>query len=148
MWHAPSSELVIRFVIEHSCTVLYEMERMTSWLSESWVCPCSTRVAGASEFRGTRAHASRFPTLRRVKHDHPSPWRASRSQHRDLMFSFSYSRLEKQFIFAIMCYAAITTKNIYTTCCTAAVKFNSKQVPPSSALGFFPRSHDEDVLCP
>jgi hypothetical protein len=72
MWHALSFELVIRLILEHGCTVLYRVERMGVCSSRYWVYPCSTRVAGPREFRGTRAHAStlpRLPKLRRVKHD-------------------------------------------------------------------------------
>jgi hypothetical protein len=98
MCHALSFELVMRLMLEHGCTVLYKVERMGFCSSWYWVYPCSTRVAGAREFRGTRTHAStlaRLPKLRRVKHDR-SPWRASGSQHRVPLLSFLFLNFRKK----------------------------------------------------
>jgi hypothetical protein len=108
MWHALSFELVIRLMLEHGCTVLYSLERMGVCSSWYRVYPCSTRVAGPREFRGTRAHAStlpRLPKLRRVKHDRD---RLGARQEvniaiRSCLFFFSTSERNDYYCYHILC---------------------------------------------
>jgi hypothetical protein len=98
MWHAPSFELVIRLILVHGCTVL---NGIREWPSIRLVLGCIVvrrewQVQGSFEARGlTRRDLARFPKLWRVKHDHPWPWRASRSQHR-VSLSFLFFSVRKE----------------------------------------------------
>jgi hypothetical protein len=106
MWHAPYSELVIRLTLEHGCTVLCGVKE---WPSVRLILGCIVvgrewQVQGSFEARGlTRRDLARFPKLWRVKHDHPWPWHASRSQHRLSLLSFLFLTSEMN-NYCVLCY--------------------------------------------
>jgi hypothetical protein len=98
MWHAPFPELVIRLILEHGCTVLCGVKELSSvcLVRGCIVIRREWQVQGSFEARGlTRRDLARFPKLWRVKHDHPWPWRASRSQHR-VSLSFLFFSVRKE----------------------------------------------------
>jgi hypothetical protein len=110
-------------MVEHGCTVLYRMERMA--VCSSWVCPCWTRVAGAREFRGTRAHASRLPQTSARQTLSMTTDRLGTRQKINIticssLFFFLTSKIIKRCHYVLYCHYY---ENVCTGCCTVNLKF-------------------------